>query len=463
MRKVGSSVLLPFDIEIERTYRRNRKEKRAASTQQTSTMDPNIVNNDGANDQRALRDYVIPTVNGASTSIRRPAIQVNNFEIKLAIIQMIQTSVQFNGLAHEDPNAHIANFLEICDTFRHNGVSDDAVKLRLFPFSLRDKAKSWSSSLPPGTITTWDDLAQKFLAKFFPPTKTVKLRNDIATFTQFDMESLYEAWERYKEMRRRCPHHGLPKWLQVQTFYNGLGASTRTLVDAEAGGALMGKSIDEAYDLLEEMDANAFSWPSERLTPKKAFGVHEVDNISALTAQLATLNKQLGVMTAQSFHIPQVVCELCSGNHPSMDCQVGNPFAPSFSEQVSYGNQNAARPPPRFQPQEKKVNLEEALTQLTVNTSKFMIRTETTLQNQAAFIRNLEVQVGQLASMMTERHQGSLPSNTETNPREHVNAITLQSGKKLEEPKDKMKEQKREQHESSSSNQAKTEEDNDEE
>ncbi|KAJ4717074.1 Retrotransposon gag protein [Melia azedarach] len=418
--------------------------------QQTSTMDPNIGNNDGVNDQRVLRDYAIPTVNEASTSIRRPAIQANNFEIKPAIIQMIQTSDQFNGLAHEDPNAHITNFLEICDTFRHNGVSDDVVKLRLFPFSLRDKAKSWLSSLPPGTITTWDDLAQKFLAKFFPPAKTAKLRNDIATFTQFDGESLYEAWERYKEMMRRCPHHGLPKWLQVQTFYNGLGASTRTLVVAAVGGALMGKSINEAYELLEEMATNAFSG------------------------------------------LQNVVCELCSGNHPSMDCQVGNPCAPSSSEQVSYvgnynqqnnnpysntynqrwrnhpnfslrGNQNAERPPPGFQPQEKKVNLEEALTQLTVNTSKFMTRTKTTFQNQAASIRNLEVQVGQLASMMTERQQGSLPSNTETNPREHVNAITLRSGKKLEEPKDKIKEQKREQHEPSSSNQAKTEEVNDEE
>ncbi|KAJ4715540.1 Retrotransposon gag protein [Melia azedarach] len=356
MRKAGSSVILLFDIEIERTCRRNRKEKRVASTQQTSTMDPNIGNNDGANDQRVLRDYAIPTVNGASTSIRRPAIQANNFEIKPAIIQMIQTSVQCNGLAHEDPNAHITNFLEICDTFRHNGVSDDAVKLRLFPFSLREKAKSSLSSLAPSTITTWDDLAQKFLVKFFPPAKTAKLRNDIATFTQFGMESLYKAWERYKEMMRRCPHHGLPKWLQVQTFYNGLGASTRTLVDIAAGGALM------------------------------------------------------------------------------------------------------ARPPPGFQPQEKKVNLEEALTQLTVNTSKFMTKTEMTLQNQTASIRNLEVQVGQLASMMTERQQGSLLSNTETNPKEQVKAIPLRSGKQLKEPQGKMRGQKEGQSEVSASNQAKTEE-----
>ena len=87
------------------------------------------------------------------------------------------------------------NFLEICDTFKHNGASDDAIRLRLFPFSLRDKAMGWLNALPTRSITTWDDLAQKFLAKFFPPAKTAKLRNDITSFLQFDNESLYEAWE----------------------------------------------------------------------------------------------------------------------------------------------------------------------------------------------------------------------------------------------------------------------------
>ena len=99
------------------------------------------------------------SVNGDISSIRRPAIQANNFEIKLAIIQMIQQTVQFGGLSQEDTNVHIANFLEICDTFKHNGVRDDAIRLRLFPFSLRDKAKVWLHSLLPGIITTWEELA----------------------------------------------------------------------------------------------------------------------------------------------------------------------------------------------------------------------------------------------------------------------------------------------------------------
>ena len=62
-----------------------------------------------------------------------------------------------------------------------------------------------------------------------------------------------------------------------------------------------------------------------------------------------------------------------------------------------------------------------------------MTRTDTTLQNQAASIRNLEVQMGQISNLLNARPQRTLPSNTETNPREHVKAITLQSGKELKE------------------------------
>lgn len=95
---------------------------------------------------------------------------------------MIQNSVQFWGLANDDLNEHLVSFLEICDTFRYNGMLDDAVRLRLFPFTLQDKAKSWLHSLPPWSITTWDDLAHKFFAKFFPLAKTAKMRNEITMF-----------------------------------------------------------------------------------------------------------------------------------------------------------------------------------------------------------------------------------------------------------------------------------------
>ena len=106
---------------------------------------------------------------------------------------MIQHSIHFSGLFNDDPNTHIANFLEICDAFKHYAVLNDAIRLRLFSFSLKEKAKSWLNSLPPGIITTWDGLAQKFLAKFFLLAKIAKMRNVITTLTQFNMESLYET------------------------------------------------------------------------------------------------------------------------------------------------------------------------------------------------------------------------------------------------------------------------------
>ena len=164
--------------------------------------------------------------------------------------------IQFHGLTYEDPNAHILNFLEVCDTVKYNGVSDDAIQLRLFPFSLKEKAKHWLISETSDLIPSWDDLSNKFLAKFFPPEKSAKLRIDISSFYQYEGESFYEAWERFKDLLRKCPHHSFTKWMQVHHFYNGLSRPTRTLIDAYVGGVIMGKNEVEAHQILENIALN---------------------------------------------------------------------------------------------------------------------------------------------------------------------------------------------------------------
>jgi len=107
---------------------------------------------------------------------------------------MVQQS-QFGGSLMEDPNLHLSVFLEVCETFKINEASIDAIRLRLFLFSLRDKARAWLYSRPLGSISTWEELTKAFLTKFFTPSKTTSLRNQITSFTQREDESLYEAWE----------------------------------------------------------------------------------------------------------------------------------------------------------------------------------------------------------------------------------------------------------------------------
>ena len=108
---------------------------------------------------------------------------------------------------------------------------------------------------------------------------------ELYSFTQYDDEPRHEAWERYKELLRKFPDHGIPKQMQIHSFYKGLTSIARTLLDTSARGAIMKKNEDETYELLEDMDANKYLWSSERLTPLKiVIEIHEVDATTKLIA-----------------------------------------------------------------------------------------------------------------------------------------------------------------------------------
>src|SRR4051812_7988941 len=175
-------------------------------TDETNERPVNDVNERTRNAQmegaRMFADYITPTTEGYGSAVVRSPLTVNSFELKASTIGLIRDSAQFSGLPYEDSNQHLTNFLLLCDTVKISGVSGDKIKRRLFPFSLRDHARSWLQSQPKDSFATWEDLAKAFSKKYFPPSKIANCRHDILSFTQLDYESLYEAWERYKDLMR---------------------------------------------------------------------------------------------------------------------------------------------------------------------------------------------------------------------------------------------------------------------
>ena len=143
----------------------------------------------------------------------------------------------------------------MCITFKINGVTNDVIRLRLFPFSVKEKAQLWLASLPSESIKTWDQLKQAFLHKYFPPHKTAKFYNEITTFKKNGSEIIYSAWERFKELQRQCPYHGLSDWMIPQIFYNGLTNENRNIVNAASDRKWMDKMAREAVNLLEELSS----------------------------------------------------------------------------------------------------------------------------------------------------------------------------------------------------------------
>ena len=149
----------------------------------------------------SVASHNVPNPNGIGSPIDPGAIANNNFEIKTGLMNMLGNDA-FHGNQSEDPRDHLVSFQGTCSTMKRNGVSDETIKLMLFPYSLKGKARTWLYSHPAGHFTTWSDLSKAFLSKYYPPSKTSRVRSEIQSFEQGEFESLNEAWERYKDLQR---------------------------------------------------------------------------------------------------------------------------------------------------------------------------------------------------------------------------------------------------------------------
>ncbi|RVW89503.1 hypothetical protein CK203_043598 [Vitis vinifera] len=131
---------------------------------------------DNPNAFRSMRDRMHPPRMSAPSCMVPPTKQL---VIRPHIVPLLPT---FHGMESENPYAHIKEFEDVCNTFQEGGPSIDLMRLKLFPFTLKDKAKIWLNSLRPRSIRTWTDLQAEFLKKFFPTHKTNGLKRQISNF-----------------------------------------------------------------------------------------------------------------------------------------------------------------------------------------------------------------------------------------------------------------------------------------
>ncbi|GJV76895.1 reverse transcriptase domain-containing protein [Tanacetum coccineum] len=332
-------------------------------------------------DNRTMAQLLQAPTEGYEDAIVIPEINAN-FELKHGLINLVQNK-QFFGHDKEDPHAHIRYFNKITSTMRFPDIPSTSIKLMLFPFSLEGSARIWLEKEPPRSILTWDDLVSKFINQFFPPSKTTNLRNEITRFQQRFDESFYEAWDRFNDLLRACPHHGFSELHQLDTFYNALNANDQDSLNSAAGGNFLDKMPRECLRIIESKSkvrnsrnkAVVAKVSSNSSTP----GISP--DVAALTTEVSELKNMMKTMLIdkQKAQAPAPVkaveqsCVTCGGAHSYKNCPAtdGNVYRDNIQEYVSQaaaanfnqGNTNSRPPmvsnqirPPGFPPIQNNQN-----------------------------------------------------------------------------------------------------------
>ncbi|XP_021736997.1 uncharacterized protein LOC110703502 [Chenopodium quinoa] len=280
-------------------------------------------------DQRSLKQLGALDPYTSQSGILAPTTQANNFEIKPNFISLIEKR-QFTGGKFENPHEHFKEFLKYCDTIKINGVTQEYIQLKMFPFSLIGVAEHWlNNDVPPGSLTTWNEVTTAFLARFYNHKKIVEARSKIQSFRQRGGESLCEAWERYKELQRQCPHHGIPNYQILQTFYGGLSPQSKTSLDAGAGGPIMSKREDEVESIIEDVVRNYEDWyEGEREATSSKGTVQSIEQTNAIT----NLSNQMAKMAKQM----EELMKSSTQNTSSPSTKRGHGMNPSTSSPSNY-------------------------------------------------------------------------------------------------------------------------------
>nr|GEX18453.1 reverse transcriptase domain-containing protein [Tanacetum cinerariifolium] len=249
-------------------------------------------------DNRTMEELLQEPTEGYGEAIVILEINTDHFEIKTNLLQLVQAN-PYHGFERKNPHTHINNFKRITSTLKFSDVPNDVIKLIMFSYSLEGSVRVWYDKEPPNSILTWEDLVNKFVNQFFPPSKTTHLKNEISQFTQRFEETFGEAWERFKEMLRACEN-------------------------------LLSKTTREVLQIIENKSNVCYSRNkpnvSEMNTTSRENASKTDDRIDKLADQILTLVDIFSkkVVTPATVKAVEESCVTCGGNHDYYNCDATN-------------------------------------------------------------------------------------------------------------------------------------------
>ncbi|XP_048604752.1 uncharacterized protein LOC125582218 [Brassica napus] len=411
----------------------------------------------------------LPQDADAQGGIRAPPVENNNFEIKSGLLNTIENN-KYHGLAAEDPFDHLYKFDKYYGLFKTNGVSEDAFKLKMFPFSLGDKAHQWEKTLPSDSITAWNECKRAFLEKFFSISRTAKIRNEISNFQQKNLEGFSEAWERFKGYWSQCPHHGFTKESFLSTFYRGALPEFRSRLDTASNGFFLGKTEEDAEELVENMAKSDSVYSEEYDRSNRGDDQHTRKELKSLQAKLDLLlaEKWMNFVGDQKQEAPPVINEvdglegqeeLCfiNANGTWYKKEPNFQYQNNYQQRPLYNNQQGgyqANQSPQTQGSSSQVQApDSSVDSMFKQLLEFQARNEKTmiyefknihakidgnysdLNNKymqlASHLKALESQVASMPSS-SKQPMASLPGKPEKNPKESCNVVFSTTSPEIE-------------------------------
>ena len=149
--------------------------------------------------------------------------------------------------------------------------------------------------MPYGSVDSWEELVEAFMERFFPLALTLERRREIIASKQGEKESLYNAWERYKKLLKKCPMHGIDQITKMDIFYHAMKYSSKGIIDEACCGAFKRTSAEEAK-LIEDLAKRNYRSPAENSRSSsmlKEKGMLELNMMIAIEAKLDLLMSKM--------------------------------------------------------------------------------------------------------------------------------------------------------------------------